>query len=170
VTTRDPASQLTWTAGPHHLDGVQALQYVRDHNDLASSDFGHEQRQQNYLRAMFQQVRRTGTLANPLRAGSVMLALPGAVSVDSTLSDSEMLHLVLSLRGLSMSRVVFASAPSLGTGRAGGQSIAARQVRRSRFLARVRVRLAGRLHAAAQPALTWRRNSLTTRRLRPATR
>jgi LCP family protein required for cell wall assembly len=123
VTTYDPANQVTWTAGSHHLNGTQALLYVRDRHGLASADFGNEQRQQNYLRAMFQQVRRAGTLANPLKAGSVMHALSGAVSVDSTLSVSDMLHLALSLRGLSMSRAVFAAAPYLGTGTAGGQSV-----------------------------------------------
>jgi LCP family protein required for cell wall assembly len=123
ATSYDPANRVTWTAGAHHLDGTQALLYVRDRYGLASGDFDRERRQQNYLRAMFGQVRRAGTLANPLRAGSVMHALSGAVSVDSTLSDSEMMHLALSLRGLSMSRIVFATAPNLGTGSVSGQSV-----------------------------------------------
>jgi hypothetical protein len=51
-----------------------------------------------------------------------MRALANAVSVDSTLSDSEMLHLALSMRGLSLSRIVFATVPCLGTGSVHGQS------------------------------------------------
>jgi anionic cell wall polymer biosynthesis LytR-Cps2A-Psr (LCP) family protein len=30
VTTYDPASRVTWTAGAHLLDGTQALDYVMD--------------------------------------------------------------------------------------------------------------------------------------------
>ncbi len=123
VTTHDPGSPVTWTAGRHHLDGAQALLYVRGWGSAASADISDEARQQNYLRAMFQQARRAATLANPLRAVSVLNALPGAVSLDNTLSDSQLLHLADSLRGMSMSQVVFATAPSLGTGSAAGQSI-----------------------------------------------
>ena len=123
ATSYDPANQVTWTAGTHHLDGARALLYVRDRYGLATGDFDRERRQQNYLRAMFSQIRRAGTLSNPLRAGSLMRALSGAVSVDSTLSDSDMLHLALSLRGLNLSRVVFATTPYAGTGTVDGQSI-----------------------------------------------
>jgi LCP family protein required for cell wall assembly len=122
-TSYDPANHVTWTAGTQHLNGAQALLYVRDRYGLASGDFDRERRQQNYLRSMFTQVRRAGTLSNPLQAGSVMHALSNAVSVDSTLSDSDMLHLALSLRGLNMGRIVFATAPYTGTGSVDGQSI-----------------------------------------------
>jgi anionic cell wall polymer biosynthesis LytR-Cps2A-Psr (LCP) family protein len=81
------------------------------------------QRQQAYLRAVFQQLRRTGTLANPLSASSVMHALTSAVSVDSTLSVGAMLHLAFSLHGLSTSRIVFAAAPYVVTPAARGRSV-----------------------------------------------
>ncbi len=122
VSTHDPARPVTWTAGLH-LDGAQALQYIRPSGSAASADLGDEARLQEYLRALFQQARRGGTLANPLRAVSVLNALPGAVSLDNTLNDSQLLHLAQSLRGMRTSQVVFAAAPSLGTGSAAGQSI-----------------------------------------------
>jgi len=123
ATTYDPASRVTWTAGTHHLDGARALLYVRDRYGLPGGDFGRERRQQNYLRAMFGQVRRLGTLANPLRAGPVLHALTQAVSVDSTLGSGQMMSLALGMRGLNPGRMLFATAPYLGTGMAGGQSI-----------------------------------------------
>ena len=61
------------------------------------------QRQQAYLRGLFQQLRRTGTLANPVSASSAMRALTSAVSVDSTLSVGAMLHLAFSLHGFGAS-------------------------------------------------------------------
>jgi LCP family protein required for cell wall assembly len=123
VTSYDPDNHVTWTAGTHHLNGAQALLYVRDRYGLASGDFGRERRQQAYLRAMFTQLRRQGLLTNPLGAASVLRALASAVSVDSTLSDGEMMSLALGLRGLSLAHVVFATAPYLGTGWVDGQSI-----------------------------------------------
>jgi LCP family protein required for cell wall assembly len=122
VATSDPASGVTWTAGAHLLDGTQALAYVMDRRDpggVAASG----QRQQAYLRAVFQQLRRTGTLANPLSASSVVHALTSAVSVDSTLSVGAMLHLAFSLRGLSAGRIVFATAPYVVRPVAGGRSV-----------------------------------------------
>jgi LCP family protein required for cell wall assembly len=123
ATSYDPANHVTWTAGTHHLNGAQALLYVRDRYGLASGDFAREQRQQNYLRAVIKQLRARGTLTNPLRTSSVLRALSRAVSVDSTLSNSQMTSLALSLRRLDMSKVVFATAPNTGTGRVGSQSV-----------------------------------------------
>ena len=123
VTTYDPSSKVTWTPGPHHLNGTEALQYVTDRHDLLSGYVGLEQRQQEYLRGVLLQLRRTGTLADPLSAGSVMHSLTSAVSVDSTLSVSAMLHLALSLSGLQTSRIVFGTAPYLGTAAVRGQSV-----------------------------------------------
>jgi LCP family protein required for cell wall assembly len=122
-TSYDPDNHITWTAGTHHLNGAQALLYVRDRYGLATGDFDREARQQNYLRAMFTQVRHAGLLANPLRAGSLVQALSNAVSVDSTLGNSQVVHLALSLSKLKMSRIVFTTVPYTGTGTVGGQSI-----------------------------------------------
>jgi LCP family protein required for cell wall assembly len=123
VTSYDPENHVTWAAGIHHLNGAQALLYVRDRYGLANGDFGREDRQQNYLRAVFAQLSRSGTLTNPLRADSVLRALSNAVSVDSTLTGSEMIRLALGLRGLKPGQIVFATAPYLGTGGVDGQSI-----------------------------------------------
>lgn len=123
VTSYDPANGVTWTAGTHHLDGAQALLYVRDRYGLAAGDFAREQRQQNFLRAIVKQIRAEGTLSNPLQTSSVLRALTQAVSVDSTLSNNQMTSLALSLRHLDMSKVIFATAPNTGTGRVGSQSV-----------------------------------------------
>jgi LCP family protein required for cell wall assembly len=123
TTSYDPANRVTWTAGTHHLNGAQALLYVRDRYGLAAGDFAREQRQQNYLRAVIKQLRSGGTLTNPLRTSSALRALSQAVSVDSTLSNNQMTSLTLSLRHLDMSKVIFTTVPNRGTGMVGGQSI-----------------------------------------------
>jgi LCP family protein required for cell wall assembly len=123
VTSYDPANHITWTAGSHHLDGAQALLYVRDRYGLTSGDFDRERRQQYFLRAVFKQLRQEGKLTNPLQTTSVLRALTGAVSVDSTLSNSQITRLALSLRGLNLGSVMFATVPNSGTGMAGSQSV-----------------------------------------------
>lgn len=123
LTTYDPANHVTWTAGTHHLDGQQALLYVRDRYGLSGGDFARERRQQYFLRAVFMQLRKTGKLTNPLQEASVLRALSQAVSVDSTLSNARLTSLALSLRGLNTGGVVFATAPTDGTGAVGSQSV-----------------------------------------------
>ncbi len=123
VTSYDPSNRITWTAGIHHLDGAQALLYVRDRYGLASGDFDRERRQQYFLRTVFKQLRDQGRLTNPLQASSLLRALTGAVSVDNTLSNGQITSLALSLRKLSLSSVVFATVPNVGTGTVGSQSV-----------------------------------------------
>jgi LCP family protein required for cell wall assembly len=123
ATSYDPANRITWTAGTHHLDGAQALLYVRDRYGLTSGDFDRERRQQYFLRAVFTQLRHEGKPTNPLQTSSVLRALSQAVSVDSTLSNGQITSLALSLRRMNLSSVVFATVPNAGTVSVGSQSV-----------------------------------------------
>jgi LCP family protein required for cell wall assembly len=123
VTSYDPDNHVTWTKGNHHLNGTQALLYVRDRYGLANGDFGREARQQNFLRAVFSKLHDSVSLTNPLHMATLTRDLSHAVSVDDTFSDSDIEHLLLSMRGLSTSNIVFATVPYFGTGQVGGQSV-----------------------------------------------
>jgi LCP family protein required for cell wall assembly len=50
------------TAGPHHLDGADALAYARSRKALGESDFTRQARQQQILVALRGQVSRGGSL------------------------------------------------------------------------------------------------------------
>jgi LCP family protein required for cell wall assembly len=123
VTSYDSANQVTWTAGTHHLNGAQALLYVRDRYGLPGGDFDREHRQQAFLRAVFAKLHGDASLTNPLRMNSLMHSLTRAVSVDSTLGLSQMTRLALSLKGVNSGNIVFATVPYTGTGMAGTQSV-----------------------------------------------
>jgi LCP family protein required for cell wall assembly len=123
VTSYDPANHIRWTKGIHHLNGTQALLYVRDRYGLTSGDFGREARQQNFLRAVFEKLHDSVSLTNPLHMASLVRDLSQAVSVDDTLSDSDIEHLLLDMRNLTTSNIVFATVPYFGTGQAGSQSV-----------------------------------------------
>ena len=123
VSSYDPANHVTWAKGVHDLNGAQALLYVRDRYGMANGDFGREQRQQNFLRAVFWKLHDKVSPANPLLIGSLLHAISQTVSVDSTLSNSDMEHLALSLRGLNGGNILFATVPYQGTGQVGSQSV-----------------------------------------------
>jgi LCP family protein required for cell wall assembly len=69
-------------AGPQHLDGVNALEYVRSrHNDL-QSDFGRSQRQQQVLLAL----RAKATLVSVSNIPGLSVAMRGQIKTSMGLS------------------------------------------------------------------------------------
>jgi LCP family protein required for cell wall assembly len=123
VTTYDSANRIRWTKGIHHLGGTQALLYVRDRYGLTNGDFGREARQQNFLRAVFSKLHDSVSFTDPLHMATLARALSQAVSVDDTLSNGDIEHLLLSMRGLSTTNIVFTTVPYSGTGQVDGQSV-----------------------------------------------
>lgn len=70
-------------AGPQHLDGTDALQYVRSrHNDL-QSDFGRSQRQQQVLLAL----RAKAALISPADVPGLAAAMKGQIKTNMSLSS-----------------------------------------------------------------------------------
>ena len=69
-------------AGPQHLDGVHALQYVRSrHNDL-QSDFGRSRRQQQVLIAIRQKAKELSPADIPALAQAIGGEIKTNVSID----------------------------------------------------------------------------------------
>lgn len=123
VTSYDPANHVTWTKGTHHLDGTQALLYVRDRYGLANGDFGREARQQNFLRAVFSKLHDAVSLTNPLHMATLAGDLSQAVNVDDTLGNTDIEHLLRSMGSLNAGNILFATVPNTGTGQVGSQSV-----------------------------------------------
>jgi LCP family protein required for cell wall assembly len=123
VTSYDPSNKVTWTKGTHHLDGAQALLYVRDRYGLVSGDFGREARQQNFLRAVFWKLHDEADPRDPFHVLSLVRDLTQAISVDTTVTNSDIEHWVLSMRGMNPSSIIFTTVPYDGTGQVGSQSV-----------------------------------------------
>jgi LCP family protein required for cell wall assembly len=113
----------TFQQGLNHLNGEQALFYLRQRYGLPGGDFDREKRHQQYLRSMFTKLFSANTFTNPSRLDGAMRAVTSAVSVDSTLSNNELLSLAYSMRNVTPSDVQFFTAPVLGTGREGAASV-----------------------------------------------
>jgi LCP family protein required for cell wall assembly len=113
----------TFTAGANHLDGDAARWYVGQRYDLPGGDFDRVKRQQNYLRSMFSKLFSNGVFTSPGELDSVLRTVTSAVAVDDGLSNTDLLSMAYSLRGLKPDTMDFFTAPVLGTGTEGAASV-----------------------------------------------
>jgi len=102
-------------AGINHLTAANALAYVRQ---PGVSEVGRMELQENLLRAILDKIGRGG-LFKPGRDIAVLRAVVNAVSVDSTLSNSQLEHLALRLSDLKGRDGVSIDVPTTGSPRSG---------------------------------------------------
>ncbi len=107
----DPASGLNLPAGVHHVNGAQALSFVRERHIGQGSDLQRIQRQQFFMASLLQRVAGSDLLGNPARLLSVGAAIGKSMTTDSGLSLGTMLTLAQSLRGLSSGAVQMLTVP-----------------------------------------------------------
>jgi LCP family protein required for cell wall assembly len=100
-----------WTAGEHHMNGADALDYVRERYGLPRGDLDRTHRQQNFLRAVLSKMLSGGTFTNPLKLKRTLDQVTSVVSVDDRLSDAGLRTLVWNMRDLRSSDMVFMNAP-----------------------------------------------------------
>jgi LCP family protein required for cell wall assembly len=115
--------EYTFTQGINHLDGDAARWYVGQRYDLPGGDFDRVRRQQNYLRSMFTKLFSQNVFTSPGQLDSTLRTVTGAVAVDDTLGNTDLLSMAYSLRGLTPDTIDFFTAPVLGTGREGAASV-----------------------------------------------
>lgn len=113
-----------FTKGKNHVNGEQALKFVRERYSFADGDYTRVANQQAFLRAIVDKTISKDTLMSPGKITDFVGALSKYLSVDETLTASEIAKLGVSLRGLGKSDVHFFTIPTGGTGSsADGQSI-----------------------------------------------
>ena len=109
-------------AGPHHLGGLEALQYVRTRHATADGDFGRIKRQQEFLRAVMSKVGRPSVLGNPLRVNRLATAFAQNVTVDQFFKLPDLVRLAVSLRRVGQNQLETYSLPGR-IGNVAGQSV-----------------------------------------------
>jgi len=114
---------LALHAGRNHLDGAQALGYVRQRTGLPRGDLDRVQRHQNALRALLTKVADGGLLTDPLRALGFLNELTRWITVDDSLTNGELRTLGWELRNLRPAGITFLTVPVAGLGREGDQSV-----------------------------------------------
>jgi LCP family protein required for cell wall assembly len=110
VITLAGGSGLRLSAGEHHIDGKVALQFWRTRENVADgSDTARIARDQYLMAQVVKGVLHSGLLTSPTKLYTVVGDVARAMTTDA--SNSELLHIALSLNGLSASNVQFITAP-----------------------------------------------------------
>lgn len=101
----DPKSHLVLPAGKHTLDGVDALKYVRSREFDGLGDLGRMKRQQQFVGALMRKASSAGVLLNPVKLVDFINSALSSVTIDSGLSQGDLITLAKELRGLSTNNV-----------------------------------------------------------------
>jgi LCP family protein required for cell wall assembly len=110
------------TAGCHHLNGFEALAVVRarhlSYKDNGvwdydgSGDLGRIIRVHEFLRVLANSLQQSG-IGNPIRDNAIIGAVAPQLTVDSSLSVSDMAHLILSFHKVSIGAVPQQTLPNI---------------------------------------------------------
>ncbi len=122
-TVYDSKRDKTWTAGEHHIEGEEALLYVRQRYGLLRGDFDRVQRQQNFLRAVMDKLAETSVLTDPVRVTRLAGQLSELLAVDAGLSNGDLRSLGFSTRGLRADNIRFVTVPNRGSATIDGASV-----------------------------------------------
>jgi LCP family protein required for cell wall assembly len=110
----DPNSGLDISAGRHHIDGLTFLEFWRARETVADgSDLKRIDRDDLLLAQVLRGVLHAGLLTNPTRLLPVVEDAAHAIyATDAGLSESDLLKIVTSFRGLTSKDVQFIEAPT----------------------------------------------------------
>ncbi|MCM0619942.1 LCP family protein [Nocardioides bruguierae] len=122
-TVYDSARDVTWTKGMHHLDGEEALLYVRQRYGLTGGDLDRVRRQQYFMKALMDTFRHQFKATDPLHVRDMVSALTQHLSISSELTLDDLKDLLMDLTDLRTSDVDFMTAPVTGFGDEDGQSV-----------------------------------------------
>jgi LCP family protein required for cell wall assembly len=104
----DHDSGLRLSAGRHHVNGVTALEFVRDRHSFALSDIARISDQQQLLSSMLTEAMSSGLLADPIKLQQVLSSLTASIKVDDGFN---VIQLAEELRGLRSQNVSFTTVP-----------------------------------------------------------
>jgi len=108
---KDPASGLDLTAGVHHVNGAQALAFVRERHIGEGSDLQRIQRQQFFMAALLQQIGTQKTMSDVPQLYSIARDVAKTLTTDSGLPVTTMLNIAQSMKGLTSKAVQFSQVP-----------------------------------------------------------
>ncbi|MEU1126808.1 LCP family protein [Streptomyces sp. NPDC005899] len=108
---KDAYTGLDLSAGPHQLDGGQALQYVRSRHIDGAADLGRMQRQQRFMAALIKRATSSGVLMNPVKFQRVATSMLDSVRADEGFGTEQMLELGKAMRRFTPASSEFTSVP-----------------------------------------------------------
>ncbi|OJF13847.1 LytR family transcriptional attenuator [Couchioplanes caeruleus] len=109
-----------FTKGTMHMDGAQALDWIRQRKQFPRGDFARMQHQQEFLKALMDKAASSGTLTNPAKLNSFLKAVTNAITADKDFSLTDM---ALQFRNLRGNNLKFFTSPNKGSETIEGQSV-----------------------------------------------
>ncbi|RZU51096.1 LytR family transcriptional attenuator [Krasilnikovia cinnamomea] len=106
--------------GTMHMNGAEALDWIRQRKQFARGDFARMQHQQEFLKALMDKAASTGTLTNPGKLNDFLKAVTAAVTVDQDFSLTDMAVQFRNIRG---DKLTFITSPNVGSQTIAGQSV-----------------------------------------------
>ncbi|MET8353575.1 LCP family protein [Micromonospora sp. NPDC005206] len=110
----------TFTKGTNHMDGAEALDWIRQRKQFPDGDFARMRHQQEFLRALLDKAASTGTLANPKKLNGFLQSVTAAATVDEGFSVTDM---ALQFRNLRGQNLTFVTSPNSGSQTINGESV-----------------------------------------------
>ena len=111
----------TFTEGPNHFNGAEALDYVRQRYQYNDGDFRRMKHQQELIKAIMDQATSAGVMTDPGKLDSFLKTVTQTVTVDQ---EFNLLDVAIQFRSLRSSNLVFLTSPNSGTGQSpSGESI-----------------------------------------------
>jgi LCP family protein required for cell wall assembly len=108
--------------GKIKIEGKKALWFVRERHALPGGDLDRAENQRNVIKAVVAKGLSAGVISDPAKFSSFVGNLSKHLTVDNSLSNSEIRSTALSLR-LDANDIELLQAPLAGFGTANGQSI-----------------------------------------------
>ncbi|MEU3573028.1 LCP family protein [Kitasatospora sp. NPDC036755] len=113
VAIHDKDSGLDLQPGEHHLDGQQALAFVRTRHGVGDgSDLGRIELQKQMVRSLLRQVGGSGMLTNPVKLWSIGDTVTKSITTDSALgSVNSLVGLAQELKGIGPDQLSMVTLP-----------------------------------------------------------
>jgi LCP family protein required for cell wall assembly len=106
--------------GTNHLNGAEALDYIRQRYQFSDGDISRERHQQQFLKAILDKAASSGTLSNPGKLNAFLQAMTKAMTVDKDFSITDM---ALEFRDLRGKDLTFMVNPFTGFEQVGDQDV-----------------------------------------------
>ncbi|MER6298826.1 LCP family protein [Kitasatospora sp. NPDC001539] len=113
VAIHDKDSGLDLPPGEHHLDGQQALAFVRTRHGVGDgSDLGRIELQKQMVKSLLRQAGGVGLLSDPVKLWSIGDTMTRSVTTDSALgSVNALVGLVQELKGIGPDQLTMVTLP-----------------------------------------------------------
>jgi LCP family protein required for cell wall assembly len=106
--------------GMMHMNGAQALDWVRQRYQFARGDFAREEHQQQFLKALMAKASSSGVVTNPSKLNNFLKAVTKAVTVDQGFSLTD---IAVEFRDIRSNDLTFITMPNDGSQTISGQSV-----------------------------------------------